>query len=124
MNYRESLGKRLADERKRLGMTQSQLADACGIAHSTQYLYERGDRSPNPDYLHIAKELGMNIFYVLEGPGNITPIPAKELRRLYVKIDQQCRDSNGVLSDLEARADAFERIVIKYYKHLSLGTDV
>lgn len=59
------IGKRLRSERKRLGLTQQQLADALDIAKNTQSNYERGTRQPPADYLSGAAKLGMDISAVL-----------------------------------------------------------
>ncbi len=120
MNHRESIGKRLAEERKRLSLTQAELAKACGITSTTQFLYERGDRVPNAEYLRLIMELGVRVRYVLDGSVDDLSIPPQELRRLYVLCDHRCRDSAGRLSDLETRADTFEKLVQEYLRSTPL----
>jgi len=60
-------GARLSQERKRLGYTQSGLADLFGISAVTQYRYESGETQPDADYFFALHELGADIHYVITG---------------------------------------------------------
>lgn len=60
----EDFGKRLKEERERLGMTQQVFGEACGVGKTTQYMYERGDRHPGSLYLDAAEKLGVDLHYV------------------------------------------------------------
>lgn len=60
----EDFGKRLKEERERLGMTQQVFGEACGVGKTTQYMYERGDRHPGSLYLDAAEKLGIDVHYV------------------------------------------------------------
>lgn len=62
-----ALGARLTEERNRVGLTQTEFGSACGIGKTAQYLYERGQRSPDTDYLGAAEALGVDVHYVLTG---------------------------------------------------------
>lgn len=49
----------IKDERKRVGMTQSDLAKACGVSRMSIIRYEKGTRKPKPDAaIKIGKVLG------------------------------------------------------------------
>ena len=61
------LGKRLREERKRLGLTQSALAEAGGVRRVTVYLYEKGDRTPTLEFLDRLRQCGVSFEYVLWG---------------------------------------------------------
>lgn len=63
----ESLGKRLKEERERLGMSQEKFGAACGVGKTTQYMYERGTREPASSYLEAAGRLGVDTLYVMTG---------------------------------------------------------
>jgi len=63
----ENLGKRLKEERERLGLSQVKLAELCGIGKTTQYMYERGERDPTAPYMQLAAKAGVDMFYVLSG---------------------------------------------------------
>jgi len=62
-----TIGARLREERTRLGVSQTELAVACGIAKNTQLNYEKDERSPDAKYLTAAEALGMDVYYVLVG---------------------------------------------------------
>lgn len=62
-----NLGKRLKDERERLGLTQQKFGGACGVSKTTQYLYEKGERQPAADYLDAAERLGVDAHYIFTG---------------------------------------------------------
>lgn len=64
---RDELGKRLKEERERLGLTQGELAEACGVGKTAQYTYEKGTREPSFSYLEAAEKLGMDVGYVMSG---------------------------------------------------------
>jgi transcriptional regulator with XRE-family HTH domain len=60
-------GKRLKEERERLGISQADFATACGVGRTAQFNYESGKRSPDGDYLNAAGEFGIDVGYVLFG---------------------------------------------------------
>ena len=62
------IGSRLAEERKRCGMTQEQAADALGVVKRTQANYEGGSSDATASYLSKAViELGFDEHYILTG---------------------------------------------------------
>lgn len=61
------LGKRLLEERERLSMTQPELAEKCGVTMRTQRNYEKGERSPDADYLAALAQQGLDVLYLLTG---------------------------------------------------------
>jgi transcriptional regulator with XRE-family HTH domain len=62
-----TLADRLREERGRLGMNQDAMAAAAGLKRSAQIRYEKGDRSPDADYLAAVAALGVDVVYVLTG---------------------------------------------------------
>lgn len=72
-----TIGARLREERVRLGVSQTDLAAACGVAKNTQLNYEKDDRSPDAAYLLLAKETGVDVHYVLFGEH--LPVSADQL---------------------------------------------
>ena len=106
----ERFGSRLATERKRLGFTQAIFASKCGVNAATQFLYEKGNRTPNASYMLKAKELGADIAYLFElGPGK--GINVKSLKHIFKLTDYETRDDQGRLLDLEERCNHFEELV-------------
>jgi len=62
-----SLGKRLREERYRLGLSQAALGAAGAVRMQAQSLYESDQRRPNSDYLAAIAAAGVDILYVITG---------------------------------------------------------
>ena len=41
-----TIGERLKEERQRIGVNQTVMAEKCGVTKNTQLAYEKGERSP------------------------------------------------------------------------------
>ncbi|WP_084161950.1 helix-turn-helix domain-containing protein [Methylocaldum szegediense] len=63
----DEFGKRLKEERERLGLSQSKFAEACGVKKTAQYTYEKGTRRPDYGYLEAAERLGVDTLYLMTG---------------------------------------------------------
>ncbi|MHA6159485.1 helix-turn-helix domain-containing protein [Pseudomonas sichuanensis] len=61
------IGERLKEERERLGLNQTDFAALAGASKNTQYNYEKGERSPDANYLAAAAGQGVDVLYVLTG---------------------------------------------------------
>ena len=62
------LGFRIATQRKRMGISQTQLAKRLHISPSAIGMYEQGRREPSAGILvGLAKELGVSVDYLLTG---------------------------------------------------------
>lgn len=61
------IGDRLKEERERLGFSQTEFAAVAGASKNSQYNYEKGDRSPDADYLAAIAARGVDILYVVTG---------------------------------------------------------
>lgn len=65
MDYKR-LGKRIRDERKKLNLTQAQLAEAIDISDTYMGAIERGERCLTLDTLvRLVKRLGVTVDYLL-----------------------------------------------------------
>jgi transcriptional regulator with XRE-family HTH domain len=73
---RREAGKRLKDERVRLGYSQSDFADRLGVHRNTQRNYENGTREPDADYYKATVGLGVRLPYVING-ANINELPSR-----------------------------------------------
>jgi transcriptional regulator with XRE-family HTH domain len=62
-----SFGKRLAEERKRLGLKQAEFAKLVGTDVPKQSLYENDHRDLRADYLSRLVDARVDIVYVLSG---------------------------------------------------------
>ncbi len=63
----ETIGDRLKAERLRLGLTQEEMAGVAKVARSAQANYEKGERSPDTQYLALACGAGVDIGFVITG---------------------------------------------------------
>lgn len=72
-----TIGERLKEERQRIGVNQTVLAEKCGVTKNTQLAYEKGDRNPDTVYLAQAASLGLDILYLVTGERK--PVPAESI---------------------------------------------
>jgi transcriptional regulator with XRE-family HTH domain len=61
------IGERLRSERTRLGLSQGDFSEKCGIHKNSLRLYEQGERSPTLVLLLVFQDVGVDISYVLTG---------------------------------------------------------
>ncbi|WP_221227654.1 helix-turn-helix domain-containing protein [Rhodocyclus tenuis] len=61
------IGKRLREERERLGLNQSDFGAAGGVGRKTQFNYEEAERSPDAAYLAAIATAGVDVQYVITG---------------------------------------------------------
>lgn len=74
-----TIGKRLAEERTRLGMTQTQFAEAAGLkSRRTLSQYEADERSPDAAALAAWAAHGVDVLYVLTGQRNASQLTSRE----------------------------------------------
>lgn len=69
------IGDRLKEERVRLGFNQAAFAAVGGVAKTSQFNYEKGDRSPDAEYLAKVLGAGADILYIVSGK-RIAPGPS------------------------------------------------
>lgn len=67
------IGKRLKEERERLGMTQPQFAEAAGAAKRTLIEWEKGATSPNAVQLSALFAHGADVTYIITGVRSCAP---------------------------------------------------
>jgi len=72
-----TIGERLKEERNRVGANQTVFAEQCGVTKNTQLAYEKGERSPDANYLAAAAAAGVDVQYVVTGERK--PLPATSL---------------------------------------------
>lgn len=61
------IGDRLKEERLRLGLSQKEFAELCGIKVRAQINYEKNERSPDARYLIESGKIGVDIGYLFSG---------------------------------------------------------
>lgn len=62
-----NIGERLKEERARLGLNQSDFAFVAKVSKTTQFNYEKGERSPDAAYLEAVAAAGVDVLYILTG---------------------------------------------------------
>lgn len=67
MNQIEDIGHRLQLDRKRLGLSQTEMGDVTGVSRAAQAGYEGGRSSPDVLYALKASAAGIDLDYVLTG---------------------------------------------------------
>jgi transcriptional regulator with XRE-family HTH domain len=82
-------GPRLRDERKRLGMTQTEFAAMAGVQRLAQGQYEGETRAPNVHYLSAIAAGGANLIYLLFGQFVSNNLVSPDVQR---KIDRKVFD--------------------------------
>ncbi len=73
-----STGKRLREERRRLGYSQADFAEVAGVSRAAQIKYEKGERHPDARYLAAIAEAGADVLYILTGERAPAPALSRE----------------------------------------------
>ncbi|WP_054919907.1 helix-turn-helix domain-containing protein [Pseudomonas sp. NBRC 111138] len=90
-----TMGERLKEERQRIGVNQTVLAEKCGVTKNTQLAYEKGDRNPDTAYLAQAASLGVDILYLVTGERK--PVPTDSISAEvaeFLKAYQRVREAD------------------------------
>lgn len=104
-----TIGERLKEERQRIGVNQTVLAEKCGVTKNTQLAYEKGERNPDTAYLAHAASLGIDILYLVTGerkplPGDSISAQDAQFLKAYQRVSEPDRDL--LLRMVSAFADA------------------
>lgn len=62
-----SINTRLRDEREKLAISQEAMGEIGGVKKLAQINYEKGDRSPDANYLAAIAAAGADVLYILTG---------------------------------------------------------
>ena len=73
---------RLKEERKRLRMSQTRLAEIAGTTKNSQLNYEKGSVCPSSSYLEAIASAGVDVQYVLTGQRSEEPVLTPEEKAL------------------------------------------
>ncbi len=69
----ETFGERLRKTRLQRGLSQAQLAHACGLSQSAISSYENGSRQSPKKLLNLAQTLQVDIYWLSRGEGGAGP---------------------------------------------------
>ncbi|WP_010226708.1 helix-turn-helix domain-containing protein [Pseudomonas donghuensis] len=92
-----NIGERLREERARLGFNQAEFAAFAGVAKTSQFNYEKGERSPDAAYLAAVAVKGVDVLYVVTGerkaiPASCLTPEAKEFFEVYQQVSESDRE--------------------------------
>jgi len=130
----EGVGRRLREERERLGLNQDQFAALANTGRMTVYRYEQGSHLPTLAFLGLVSPAGVDVDYVLNGKRAVVPLgvddaallgramaviddllekhrfqPSEELRgRLVLQV---LRDALGSARERKVLAPSFEKLI-------------
>jgi transcriptional regulator with XRE-family HTH domain len=96
-----SFGKRLAEERRRLGLKQAEFVALVGTDVPKQSLYENDKRALRADYLARLAEAGVDVIYVLTGrrsEGRSLSQEASDLLTAYLMLPPEMQEAVEVLA--------------------------
>ncbi len=109
-----NIGERLKEERVRLGYNQADFAAIAGVAKTSQFNYEKGERSPDAAYLAAVAEKGVDVLYVVTGerrPSSADSISVEETNLLDRFRQLPAEDQAGlhrIISAMSAMAGAYQ----------------
>ena len=109
-----SFGERLREERVRIGLSQTEMAEVGGVKRTTQHIYETDIRTPDLTYLMRVRDAGADLSYLVlgcrEGPqgADFLTLSRGALSNIYRLVDEVCVDAEGRLLPLEARLRVFQ----------------
>lgn len=106
-----NIGERLKEERVRLGFNQADFAALAGVAKTSQFNYEKGERSPDAEYLAAVAEAGVDILYVVTG--NRTPQTSASISEAESRVLEQYRSMSAESrASVERVAEALANYVV------------
>ena len=78
MDFSSLVSPRVAEERKRLGLSQESAGQACGVSREMWGKYERGKAVMGTEVLALFAAAGADVLYILTGQrsGAAAPTPA------------------------------------------------
>ena len=101
-----TIGARLMEERNRLGMNQTDFAARGGVGKATQINYEKGERSPDADYLGAVAKVGVDVLYVVTGTRSSSASLSEAESELLTRLRQGSPALHGYLQEFGRGATA------------------
>jgi len=108
------LGRRLRDERERLGLTQDQFGGIGGVQKRAQVRYESGGRMPDADYLLRLAESAdpeIDVQYILTGV-RWGPYGPQDAELAALPMDERAREGIGRMLEVFDRLPQADREMI------------
>jgi transcriptional regulator with XRE-family HTH domain len=111
-------GSRLRETREKLGLSQQQMADLCGVGMRSQRNYEKGARSPDSEYMAALTAQGVDVSYLLTGIGE------SDLQKINYDLQRAQEEIRGTGSIAESSATysfSSEQALLEWFRR---STDV
>lgn len=109
-----TIGKRLAEERKRLNLSQEELGLMGGVKKNAQFQYETDERSPKADYLSAIAQGGVDVTYILTGQHNLKYSEEMVKKGLLILdntgLPQHLKTADFVFDNIEFYRDEFKPV--------------
>ena len=80
MDFSSLVSPRVAEERKRLGLSQEAAGQTCGVSREMWGKYERGKAVMGTEVLALFAAAGADVLYVLTGQRSGTAVPPPALK--------------------------------------------
>ncbi|MGT2472775.1 helix-turn-helix domain-containing protein [Paraburkholderia terrae] len=121
----DGFGERLREERKRLQLSQTEVATAGGVKRLAQGQYETGTSMPSVRYLQGIAHVGIDLGYVLFGRrSNSSVLTAAEITRVEGRAFELLEDFIGTQPEatygVEARFAMFQLLRAKLTEEAQL----
>ncbi len=111
-----ALAERLKEERKRLDMSQKEIAQKVSVNRETWSRYETAKMLPSTVVLLNAMELGLDVAYVITGKKTEVSYTKKEIKSLALKASEEVATYNS-LPDMKLTAR--EKALVTYYREVN-----
>lgn len=110
-----TLGTRIRDRRREIGLSASELARRAGVTRDTLHAWETDQSQPRANKLQmLAGVLGATVGWLIEGNQGCGPAPqttpeVAALREQLGHAREAAKTLNNLLENIESRVDALER---------------
>ena len=88
------IGKRLKEERIKLGLNQAEAAEKCGFSREMWGKWERGENRPSSEKLFSFSKIGIDIDYVMHG--ETAAMPSEKLSKEEQELLDLFRQANDL----------------------------
>ncbi len=97
-DVKKSLGRRLADIRSRLGLSQTELAGELGVSPRSYQSYERGERdAPTASLIELCQKFDIDPTWLLLGPDAKASLNEAILEGVLRAVDEYLQSIQGEL---------------------------
>lgn len=124
-----NFNERLKEERKRLGLNQTDFAALANVGQIAQVNYENGKRNPDSKYLQAIAKAGVDVQYILTGirsqqatnvtPPNYVDLNKKKIDKLMENLTAEQQAEVIKMAEEKQRINWYEDELNKIRKQIS-----